>query len=591
MTRTCLLAVVVVLSLGARADAGFVVVVNTTDAAVRFTVGHAQADPRPYSVGPHEVKRVPVGRHPDLTFESDGKPLHFRLAPYSAYAFTRSKVGISFQGIELAAPLPRPGDVPEAPPKDPKPLVLAVRVMVDDAEPRARAVWEKALRARVAAASAILERECGVTLKVAEVGEWRSDPRARTVAALLKDFEAVVPPVGRTVALGFSSRPIAPPTAADRCGAAATGGPLHRHVLVSESARVSEAERVELLAHQLAHLLGAAHSPDPLSLARPTMGDGKARLAKFRIGLDPLNALAVGLWVEEMRSGELKEWGDLRPPTRQRLAAVYKTIAHALPDDPIAKDYVARLDRLAPAAQKVEARAPTLTAKQQAVRKVVRAVAIRAADLSEKPEAERPKGDDLTAELVRTAAAVAATQEEEVQPTALLVGLGLALDHSTTLRDNLLTRTFCRPVESDAERRERVAALGSPTMRGRRDLCQHFVVSAALAELLEPAAAEAAGLLKERLDMAGASGFSFTDVAADFAGVEFARELHRDRRAVARASVVFEVKSFVPDVAGLAEGLSREKFETDYGSESDPRFRKVLDDVRKRIAVLRGYIR
>jgi hypothetical protein len=223
------------------------------------------------------------------------------------------------------------------------------------------------------------------------------------------------------------------------------------------------------------------------------------------------------------------------------------------------------------------------------VRKVVRAVAIRADDLSRKPEAERPKGDELTAELVRTAASVAATQEEEFQPTALLVGLGLALDDSTTLRDNPLTRAFCRPIESDAERRERVAVLGSPTVRGRRDLCQHFVVSAALAELLEPAAAEAAGLLKERLDMTKASGFSFTDVAADFAGVEFARALRRDPRAVARASVVFEVKSFVPHVTGLAEGLSREKFEADYGSESDPRFRKVLDDVRKRIAELPGY--
>jgi hypothetical protein len=193
--------------------------------------------------------------------------------------------------------------------------------------------------------------------------------------------------------------------------------------------------------------------------------------------------------------------------------------------------------------------------------------------------------------LVRTAASVAATEEKELQPAALLIGLGLALDHSTTLRDNPLTRGFCRPVESDAERRERVAALGSPTMRGRRDLCQHFAVSAALAELLDPAAAEAAGLLKERLDMSGASGFSFTDVAADFAGVEFARELRRDPRAVARVSVVFEVKDFMPEVKELAEGLTKNQFEADYGSETDRRFRRVLDDVRKRIVELPGYTR
>lgn len=591
MTRTCLFAAFVLLSTGVRADAGFVVVVNTTDSAIRFTVGHAKSDTRPYTLGPDEVKRVPVGRHPELSFEAGGKPSRYRLEPYTAYAFTPSKLGVTLQGIELAAPMPRPEDVHEAPPKVPKPFALAVRVMVDDAEARPRAAWEKALRERVAAASEFLERECGVVLKVSDVGSWSSDPRARTAATLLKDFETIVPTGGPTVALGLSSRLVAQPAAGDRCGPAATNGPLHGHVLVSESSLVSEAERVELLAHQLAHLLGAAHSPDPQSLMRPTMGDGKARLVKFRIGLDPLNALAVGIWVEEMQGGGLKEWGDLRPLARERLTAVYKTIARALPDDPVAKDYVTRLDRLAPAARNVEAERPALTAKQLAVRKVVRAVTIRAADLGKKPEAERLKGDELTVELVRTAASVAATEEKELQPAALLIGLGLALDHSTTLRDNPLTRAFCRPVESDLELRERVSVLGSPTVRGRRDLCQHFVVSAALAELLEPAAAEAAGLLKERLDMAGTSGFSFTDVAADFAGVELARELRRDPRAVARVSVVFEVKDFIPDVAGLAEGLSKKKFEADYGSETDPRFRNMLAEVRKRVHELPGYSR
>jgi hypothetical protein len=236
-----------------------------------------------------------------------------------------------------------------------------------------------------------------------------------------------------------------------------------------------------------------------------------------------------------------------------------------------------------------DARSTELTAKQQAVRKVVRAVTARAAELSRKPEVGRPKGDELTAALVRTAASAAAAEEEKLQASALLIGLGLALDHSSTLRNNLLTRTFCRPVESDAERRERIAVLGSPTVRGRRDLCQHFVVSAALAELLDPAAAEAAGLLKERLDMAGSSGFSFTDLAADFAGVEFARTVRRDPRAVARVGEAFEVKDFVPDVRGLPEGLTKAKFAADYGNEDDPRFRKMLDDVRKRVGEMPGY--
>ncbi len=589
MTRTCWLALTMLAATAARAEAAFVVIANTTDAAAHFVLSHARAEPRAFTVGPGEVKRVPVGRNPELSLKTDDATPRYRLEPYTAYAVTRAGAGIAFRGIELAAALPRPDDVPEAPPREFKPFVLSLCVMADDAEARARSAWEKTLRARVAATSKVLERECGVVLKVAEVGSWKSDPRARTVAERLTDFENKVTPAEGVVAVGFSSRPVGPPTESDRCGPGLTRGPLHRHVLVSELALATEVERVELLMHELSHLLGAVHSPDPGSLMRPTVGDGKARSAKFRVQLDPLNALAVGVWVEEMRDGELKEWGDLRPPARERLIAVYKTIARALPGDPMAKDHAAHLDRLAPVARAAAPAEPVLTAKQQAVRKVVRAVAIRAADLSRKPEATRLKGDDLTAELVRTAASVAATEEEEQRSAALAIGLGLALDHSTTLRNNPLTRGFCHAIETDAERRERIAALGSPTVRGRRDLCQHFVVSAALAELLGPEASEAAGLLKERLDMAGTSGFSFTDLAADFAGVEFARVLRRDTRAVARVSVVFEVADYAPDVTGLPDGLPRKKFEADFGSETDPRFRKMLDEVRKRVAGLPGY--
>jgi hypothetical protein len=589
MSRTFWIALIVFLTQGLHAYAGFVVVTNTTDSAVKFTVSHAKSDPRSYTVEPSEVKRVPVGRSPLLSFEVDGKLTHFRIEPYAAYVFISSKSGLGLQGIELAAPLPKPEDLPDVPPKPSSPAVQTIKILVDDADTRARAAWEIALRERVAEVSKLLERECGIALKVAETGTWSSDPQARTVAALLTDFENKVPPDESVVAVGFSSRPLNPLNERDRCGPGMIRGPRHSHVLVSEIAFATERERVELLAHQLAHLFGAAHTPDPLSLVRPTLGDGKSRAAKFRIGLDPLNALATGIWAEELQRSEMKGWGNLSPPAKTRLIAVYKTIARALPDDPLAKEFVAKLDHKLPAQAEVAPEASAITAKQQAVRKVVRAVTFRAGDLSRLPEGDRLKDDELTAELVRTAASVAATEEPALQRAALLVGLGLALDHTTTLRDNPLTRNFCQAVESDAERRERVAVLGSPTLRGRRDLCQHFVVSAALAELLEPAAAEAAGLLKERQDMAGASGYSFADLAANFAGIEFARTARRDPRAVARASIAFEIEEFIPDVRGLPEGLNRQRFEADFGSETDQRFRKMLDDIRRRVGELPGY--
>src|SRR5262245_2488393 len=116
--------------------------------------------------------------------------------------------------------------------------------------------------------------------------------------------------------------------------------------------------------------------------------------------------------------------------------------------------------------------------------------------------AARPAtGDDLTILYVRSAAAAAGRLPREQAAGALLLALGVALDDSDVLRGNRLMGGLCRQIETDDERRKRLAVLGSPTVRGRRDLCQHFVVSALLTEASGAALAEAAGLLKEQRDM------------------------------------------------------------------------------------------
>lgn len=63
-------------------------------------------------------------------------------------------------------------------------------------------------------------------------------------------------------------------------------------------------------------------------------------------------------------------------------------------------------------------------------------------------------------------------------------------------------------------------------LRGRLDLCQHFLVSAALALTLDEETALDIGVSKEQADSkAGGSGFSFSDLVADMAGIRFASAL------------------------------------------------------------------
>jgi hypothetical protein len=228
-----------------------------------------------------------------------------------------------------------------------------------------------------------------------------------------------------------------------------------------------------------------------------------------------------------------------------------------------------------------------LSDRDAAVYAVVRAVTETAKTLADDPK--RPKGDALTAEYVRAAAGAADNQHEDHRAAAFLIGLGIALDDSTVLRANPLTRRMCERVEDDDERKARLAVLGTPTVRGRRDLCQHFVVSVALVQLVGAEAAEFAGLSKELSDMKGASGFSFVDLSADYAGVAFAKEIAADTPRLAKLKDKFEVAAWVPAFDGLREGLPEAKFKADFGGTDDKRFKAVVADIRKRVAALPAY--
>jgi hypothetical protein len=227
----------------------------------------------------------------------------------------------------------------------------------------------------------------------------------------------------------------------------------------------------------------------------------------------------------------------------------------------------------------------------------VLAAIVKAADanqrLPERAAGARPSfrrtGDDLTVYYVRAGAAAARRLPEKQAAAAFLLALGIALDDSTLLRSNLLTRALWRKVEPDDARKQRLAVLGTPTLHGRHDLAQHFSVSAALTAVSGAQAAESAGILKEMLDSRGGSGFSFADLSADFAGIAFARRLLDKPTQLAEVEKQYRIGDYAISPRGLPEGLTAAEFEKQYGSLKDERFRRLQADIRKRIEALPGY--
>jgi hypothetical protein len=591
----------------ANLPAAVVVLANATEGPVRFTFSTSKQQPAAHELAPGESRPFVCGKHADVKYARDGKPADLRLDAYGAYVFAAKKGASELIGIDLAGkPIPL-DDVPDDAPAAATTLTVPVKLFVDDADRRARRVWEAAVRKRLEQANGVMAAHCPVTFEGAKVGEWVSDA-GDDLPALLAGFEAIKLDSVR-VAIGFTSRlekmAPEPPFAAGRAA-------LQSHVVIREAVPQSEPERLEFLVQQLGKYLGAVASPDPDSVMRVKLGDGKAAHAKFRIGFDPLNTLVMNIWIEELRAGKLAKPADLRRPARARLGRVYSTLASSLPDQPLPEEYIALAEgavgeanaplpgvarrpadapgersettKPAPASDRLEA---GRSAKQDAVRKVVRAIVRRAEQNA--AAATKARGDELTSLLIRAAADAARFEDQELRPAAFAIGLGLALDDSEILRKNPLTEGFCKAVESDSDRKARLAVLGLPTVRHRRDLCQHFVVSAALTELVGVRQAELAGLLKEQLDMATPSGFSFTDLCADLSGVAFARVVRKDPDLLEQLWRKAEVADFVPKIDGLRDGLTEERFKQDFGSVEDERFTRAMDELRGRVRALPVY--
>lgn len=127
-------------------------------------------------------------------------------------------------------------------------------------------------------------------------------------------------------------------------------------------------------------------------------------------------------------------------------------------------------------------------------------------------------------------------------------------------------------------------------LAGRGDFPQHFLVSAFLAMEGTNPLTHAIGLAKEVADANGGSGFSFTDLAANRAGLRFG-QLAVNQPALLQDRMARGVteSTLLPPVADLPEFLKQADFEASFGQVGSPPYQRVLADIEARLDTLPLY--
>jgi len=195
--------------------------------------------------------------------------------------------------------------------------------------------------------------------------------------------------------------------------------------------------------------------------------------------------------------------------------------------------------------------------------------------------------------LVRKGAEVAQQipAQSATQRSAFLRVLGVLVDDSTFLREQPGLGVVWAKLETEAERQRRLARIPLPTIEGRHDWAQHFGVSAALTDVLGAGPARSLGLAKEWRDAQGDSGFSFTDLAADYAGVVFAEAVQSGRISLAELAKNFTLPAYVPPLSRYPEEISFPRMIREYGGFFGERTRAIVREIEDAIGSLPAYRR
>jgi len=326
MCRTPLLAILLASLTGipATLSGDVVVLANRAPEAVAFTL-KTGSDKRVQhrKLGPGRTLAVPLREAVHIRFQHNGRQQAFHLPVNCAYEIdTYSDGAIRFTRLDLGG-----GETTQPLgllPANHRPPTLKLRLLVDDDQRAAAALWQERLRRRVQAASRVLEQQCGLALAIEDFGTWTTNDAETDLTEVFASFTKRVDPGDAHLAIGFTSQ-FAIAENGERLGI--DSGLLGRHILIRERGpTVTGAERAEGLVHYLGRYLGAIASNDSSSVMRSDWADGRARRADLAIEFDPVNALIVNLVAQQLRSDSVSRIVDLSRKSRHRLDQIYRAV-------------------------------------------------------------------------------------------------------------------------------------------------------------------------------------------------------------------------------------------------------------------------
>jgi hypothetical protein len=124
------------------------------------------------------------------------------------------------------------------------------------------------------------------------------------------------------------------------------------------------------------------------------------------------------------------------------------------------------------------------------------------------------------------------------------------------------------------------------SLHGRRDFAEHFIISAAIAVNGGSRLASAIGLLKEEEDASKGSGFSFTDLAANRAGVQLGKLATGKAAARVQANLAAAKRDadLLPDFRDLPEFMPQTEFDRRFGPIGGTRYQQIIARIDTRLA-------